>query len=56
MTFREMELKRIEKEVGASCEKRSPIEIRDKLSFEHRLKAHDAIICTQPPRWDHPKE
>lgn len=50
MAFSEIELKRIEKEVGGFCEKRSPIEIRDKLSFEYRIKAHDVIIYTKRPR------
>ena len=56
MAFSEIELKRIEKEVGDFCEKRSPVEIRDKLSFQYRIKAHDVIIYTRRPRWDNPKE
>lgn len=56
MAFSEMEQKKIEKEVGGFCKKRSPIEIRDKLSFEYRIKAHDIIIYTWRPRWDNPKE
>ena len=56
MAFSEIELMRIEKEVGGFCKRRSPIEIRDKLSFEYRIKTHDVIIYTRRPRWDSPKE
>lgn len=56
MAFSEIELMRIEKEVGGFCKRRSPIEIRDKLSFEYRIKTHDVIIYTRRPRWDNPQE
>jgi hypothetical protein len=56
MAFSEIELKRIEIEVGGFCERMAPIEIRNKLNFEYRIKAHDIIIYTQRPRWDNPKE
>lgn len=56
MAFSEIELKRIEKEMGGFCAKRSPIEIRDQLSFQYRIKEHDVIIYTRRPQWDNPKE
>jgi hypothetical protein len=49
MAFSEIELKRIDKEVGGLCKKRSPAHIKDKLSLEYRIKGHGVIIYPKFP-------
>ena len=41
MAFSEIELKRIEQEVGGLCKRRSPTHLKDELSLEYRIKGHD---------------
>ncbi len=55
MAFSEIELKRIDKEVGGICKKRSPAHIKDKLSLEYRVKVHEVLIYERRPQWDNPK-
>lgn len=52
MAFSELELKRIDKEVGGLCRKRSPAHIKDKFSLEYRIKGHEVLIYERRPQWD----
>ena len=56
MAFSEIELKRIDKEVGGLCKKRSPIDIKDKFSLKYRIKGHEVLIYERRPQWDNPKK
>lgn len=56
MSFSELELKRIEKEVGGLCEKRSPLGLRDKISMGYRVKGHEVMLFARRPQWRNPKE
>ena len=56
MAFSELELKRIDKEVGGLCERRSPMEIRDKFSLGYRVKGHGVMIFARRPLWRDPTE
>jgi len=54
MAFSEIELKRIDNEVGGLCKKRSPAHIKNKLSLEYRIKGHEILIYERRPQWDNP--
>jgi hypothetical protein len=56
MAFSEIEIKRIDKEVGGLCKKRSPAHIKDKFSLEYRIKGHEVLIYEHRPQWDNPKK
>jgi hypothetical protein len=56
MAFSEIELKRIDKEVGGLCKRRSPVHIKDKFSLEYSVKVHEVLIYSRRPRWNNPKE
>lgn len=56
MAFSELELKQIERTVGAFCRKRSPPHLKDKLRLEHSVKGHEVVIFERRPKWDNPKE
>jgi hypothetical protein len=52
MAFSEIELRRIEKTVGALCKRRSPPEFRDELSFEYKVAGNEVLIFELRPQWD----
>ena len=54
MAFSEIELKRIDRDVGGLCKKRSPAHIKDKFSLEYCIKGHDVLIYERRPRWNDP--
>lgn len=56
MAFSELELKRIEKTVGAFCIARTPQHIKDELSVEYSIKGHDVLIYEKRPCWKNPSE
>jgi hypothetical protein len=56
MAFSEIELERIDKEVGGLCKKRSPAHIKDKFSLEYRIKGHEVIVYERRPQWDNPNK
>ena len=56
MAFSEIELKKIDKFVGALCRKKTPEKYKDKLKFEYRINGHDVLILEIRPRWDNPLE
>jgi len=56
MAFSEIELKRIEKTVGAFCVARTPLHIKDQLSVEYSIKGHDVLIYEKRPHWRNPSE
>ena len=51
MAFSEIELKRIEQEVGGLCKRRSPTHLKDELSLEYRIKGHDVEVFERRPAW-----
>ncbi len=56
MAFKEIEIYRIKKFVGALCEKRSPESMRDKLRYEYKIENQDVILFEIRPRWNKPNE
>jgi len=51
VAFSEIELKRIEQEVGGLCKRRSPTHLKDELSLEYRIKGHDVEVFERRPAW-----
>jgi hypothetical protein len=56
MAFSELELKRIDKEVGGLCAARSPEHLRDEIRLEYRVQGHSIVIYEVRPRWRAPGE
>jgi hypothetical protein len=57
MSFNDLELKRIEKEIKAFIEKRRPpVEIRDKVDLNFRIEKYNIFIFEIRPRWNNPAE
>ncbi|MBT8470119.1 MAG: DUF3024 domain-containing protein [Myxococcales bacterium] len=56
MAFSELELKRIEEEVGGLCAARSPEHLRDEIRLEYRVQGHSIVIYEVRPRWGAPGE
>lgn len=56
MEFLEFEKKRIEKIVGAFCEKRVPERLRDQIKIGYRIEKSNIFIFESRPRWNEPSE
>ena len=56
MAFTEIELAQIEEVVGTFCERRTPVEKRDKLRFEYSVRRHDVELVEVRPHWLNPGE
>jgi len=57
MSFNELDLKRIEKEVKAFIEKRRPpLEIRDEVDLSFRIEKYSIFIFEIRPIWRKPDE
>lgn len=56
MAFNELELKRIERSVGALCKQRSPAHLKNELRVEYRITGHEVLIYEVRPGWDKPEE
>ncbi len=56
MSFNDIELQRIKKEVGGFCLKRCPEYIRDKVRLDYKIDNRDVIIIEIRPRWNNPDE
>lgn len=55
MAFGELELKRIEKEVGGLCAARSPEDLRDEIRLAYRVQDHSIVIHEVRPGWGAPE-
>lgn len=56
MAFSEHELKRIEREVGGLCERRAPVEFKDKIRLRYEIQNHNVFIREARPDWRNPLE
>ncbi len=56
MFFSELELQRIERDVGALCERRSPAHIRDKLRHDYKIEGQSVILFEVRPQWNDPSK
>ena len=56
MAFTELELKRIDKLIGAFCQNRVSERARTQLRYSYRVKGQDVILAEERPRWDKPEE
>ncbi len=54
MPFSDLELKRIDRAVGALCRRRSPAEHRERLRTEYRVAGHDVLIYEARPAFREP--
>jgi hypothetical protein len=52
MAFTEIELARIEEALGELCKRRTPPELKAKVSLEFRIKGHDVTLFERRPNWD----
>jgi Protein of unknown function (DUF3024) len=52
VAFSEIEVAKIDKAVGGLCRRRTPPELKSKLSLEYRIKGHDVTIFERRPHWD----
>lgn len=55
MTFSDIELQRIKREVGGLCKKRSPAHLREKLRTEYKIEGYSIILFEVRPQWNDPK-
>jgi len=51
VAFSEIELRRIEQDVGGLCKRRSPTHLKDELSLQYRIKGHDVEVFERRPAW-----
>ena len=56
MAFTEIELKKIDKIVGAFCKERTPEGLEDQLMVCYRVQNQDVLIYERRPRWNNPQE
>jgi len=57
MSFNELDLKRIEKEIKAFIEKRRPpVEIRNEVDLSYKIDKFSILIFEIRPIWNNPKE
>lgn len=56
MPFSDLERKRIEQTVDDFCDKRSPVQLKDKLRLVYAVKGHEVVISERRPRWDNQTE
>jgi len=56
MSFNDIELQRIKKEVGGLCSEKSPAHLKNKLRFEYEIEKQNVIIYEVRPAWDNPVE
>lgn len=56
MSFTDVQLQRIKKEVGGLCTKRTPADLSDKLRCEYEVDKQSVIIYEVRPAWDQPSE
>ena len=55
MSFSEIELKHISDTVGKMCERRSPVQFRDKLRTIFEVKGHNVTVYEERPHWKNPQ-
>ena len=51
MAFDDLELKRIDRQVGALARQRSPEHVKDQIRTEYRVKGHDVVLYSTRPDW-----
>jgi hypothetical protein len=56
MAFSEIELKRIEREVGGLCKRRAPAHLQDKIRLRYAVTNQDVLIQELRPDWNDPSE
>lgn len=56
MVFAEIELARVDKDVGGLCRRRTRPEIRDQLRLEYSVQRHDVELFEIRPHWKNPAE
>src|SRR2546428_8991971 len=56
MSFSAQELKRIEDVVGELCERRSPVNLKDKLRLSYSEKDYEVLLQEARPDWPNPSE
>ena len=56
MSFSEIELKYIDKNVGDFCRTRVPAKVQNQLRYKYRVEGQDVLIAEDRPRWDKPDE
>jgi hypothetical protein len=52
MAFSDIEIKRIDNEVGGLCRRRNRPELHDQLRLEYKVKVHDVVLYEVRPHWD----
>ena len=56
MAFSDQQLKRIERQVGALCERRAPAHVRDEFRLRYDVNNHHVFIREARPGWRNPSE
>jgi hypothetical protein len=54
MAFSEQQLRRIERDVGGLCERRAPLDLKDRIRLRYEIKNHSVIILEARPDWRNP--
>ena len=52
MAFNQLELKRIDKQVGEFCRKRVPVKIQSQLRYNYRVENQNVILYEERPKRD----
>lgn len=56
MAFSDDELERIDRVVGALCQRRSPARLWDQIRVGYSVKNHDVLVYESRPGWRNPEE
>lgn len=56
MGLPEITKKKVEKTLGAFCERRVPPHVRDKIQLKFFFRGDSVTLFEERPRWDDPKE